>query len=243
MNRSTAIIVVCMIAGLTVLCALGTWQVKRLFWKEELIARVNARIALAPMPLDEFLERQMLEDNWPYSPVIAIGIFDHTKEVYFYATDKKGAAGWNVHTPMRLANGKLLIVNRGFVPFSFKNPDERLDGQVQGKQTVTGLVRVPLEAKPNSFIPDNALDKREFYWRSLPQMASLMAESEAEEFVPFFMDANDAANPGAWPRGGTTILSFPNNHLQYAVTWYGLALTLLGVGGYFLYTRRQSQHD
>ncbi len=243
MKRSTLLIVVCMIAGLAVLCSLGNWQVKRLFWKEELIARIDARIKLAPMPLDEFLDRQMLEDNWPYSPVSATGIYDHSKEVYFYATNKTGAAGWNVHTPMRLANGKLLIVNRGFVPFDWKDPSNRLDGQLTGIQQITGLVRVPGNEKPSSFVPNNALEKREFYWRSLPQMISLMGNKPDQEFVPFFIDANDAPNPGDWPQGGTTIISLPNNHLQYAVTWYGLALTLLGVGGYFLYTRRQSQHD
>ena len=240
MNRSTILVAVCMIVGISVLCALGTWQVKPLFWKQELIATVNARVALAPMPLPEFLDRQMLEDNWPYSPVTASGTFDHSKEVFFYATGRNGAAGWNVHTPLRLADGKTLIVNRGFVPFLLKDAADRPQGQVAGTQTITGLVRVPLSEKPNRFVPDNAPDKREFYWRSLPEMASLMKDDGTGDFVPFFVDADDSPNPGNWPQGGTTLIAFPNNHLQYAITWYGLALTLLGVGGYFLYTRRQS---
>jgi len=228
-----------MIAGLTTLCTLGYWQVQRLHWKEELTARVQARIALAPMQMEDFLDRQMLEDNWPYSPVSATGTFDHAKEVYFYSTGKHGAAGWNVHTPLIMKNNKVLIVNRGFVPFDRKDPATRLQGQVNGEQTITGLVRVPLEEKPNTFVPDNALEKREFYWRSFPQMKSLMIGEKEQDFVLFFVDANDEPNPGGLPVGGTTLINFPNNHLQYAITWFGLALTLLGVGGYFLYSRRQ----
>lgn len=232
-----------MAIGLTILSALGTWQVKRLYWKEDLLARINARIALAPMPLEDFLSRQMLEDNWPYSPVTATGTFDHSKEVFFYATDKNGAVGWNVHTPMLLNNGRVLIINRGFVPYEWKSVEKRIAGQVYGEQVVTGLVQVPSDEKPNRFMPDNALEQREFYWRSLPEMVSLMQQNDDQDFVPFFVDANDAPNPGGWPRGGTTIVSLPNNHLQYAITWYGLALTLLCVGGYFLYTRRRPTDD
>ena len=239
MRKSNLIALACMIAGIVVLCSLGTWQVKRLFWKEELLATIEARAKLAPMEINDFLDRQMLEDNWPYSPVSATGKFDHSKEVYYYTTAKSGGAGWNVHTPLKLESGKTLIVNRGFVPFDGKDASKREIGQVTGKQTITGLVRVPLPEKPNSFVPDNAPVKREFYWRSLPEMKSLMQTSVNEQFVPFFVDADDTPNPGGYPRGGTTLVSLPNNHLQYAVTWYGLALTLLGVGSYFLYSRRQ----
>ncbi len=238
MRLSTVLVLVCMLAGTAVLAGLGTWQVKRLLWKEELIARVSARIKLAPMQLDEFLDRQMVEDNWPYSPVTTQGVFDHSKEVYFYATNKSGAVGWNVHTPLKLDSGKTLIVNRGFVPYDFKDVARRQKGQVTGRQSVTGLVRVPLPEKPNSFIPDNALDKREFYWRSLEQMISLMKTPESEDFVSFFVDADETPVPGDWPRGGTTIVSFPNNHLQYAITWYGLAFALVGVGTFFLFSRK-----
>lgn len=241
MKRSTLLILVCMVAGIAVLATLGTWQVQRLFWKESLIARVEARTALAPMEIGEFLDRQMLEDNWPYSPVTATGVFDHSREVFYYSTHKSGGAGWNVHTPFKLTNGKTLIVNRGFVPFDRKDPATRPEGQIAEEQVITGLVIVPGPAKPNSFVPDNAPDKREFYWRDLPQMAELMKTSDNQDFVPFFVDADDAPVPGGLPRGGTTLVNFPNNHLQYAVTWYGLALTLLGVGGYFLYSRGRAE--
>ncbi len=243
MKTSNLLIVAFMAVGIAILSMLGTWQVQRLFWKEDLIATVEARTKLQPMEINEFLDRQMLEDNWPYSPIMLSGTFDHSKEVFYYTTMDKVGAGWNVHTPLKLENGKYVIVNRGFIPFDFKDQAKRNAGQVTGLQTITGLVRVPLTEKPNSFVPDNALDKREFYWKSYDQMVSLMGTGTEREFVPFLVDANDAPNPGGLPVGGTTIVDFPNNHLQYAVTWYGLALTLLGVGSYFLYTRRRNSDD
>ena len=119
-----------------------------------------------------------------------------------------------------------------------RDPQKRLQGQLEGEQEVTGLARAVIKEQPNSFVPDNNLDRREFYWKSHSQMADLMSKSDTGSFIPFFVDADEAPNPGGWPKGGTTIISFPNNHLQYALTWFGLALALLGVGSYFLYARR-----
>lgn len=242
MKNSTIAIVAFMAVGIVILCGLGNWQVNRLYWKQELIAKVNQRIALAPMEINNFLDRQMVEDNWPYSPIMAKGVYDHSKEVFFFTTSIKGRSGWNVNTPMLLENGKYLIVNRGFIPYEMRNPADRIEGQVKGVQELTGLVRIAEEEKPNRFFPDNIPQKREIYWREFDLMTKLMGKDEGREFVPFFVDANDAPVPGGWPEGGTTIIAFPNSHLQYAVTWYGLALALFGVGGYFLYTRRQ-QND
>lgn len=242
MRKSTIAVLVFMVVGIAILCALGTWQVKRLHWKEGLIAKVEQRTALAPMELDDFLSRQMLEDNWPYSPVMTSGVYDHSKEVYFFATSIRGRSGWNVHTPMLLDNGKYLIVNRGFIPYDMRDPEKRLEGQVTGKQELSGLVRVPETERPNTWFPENIPEKRELYWRDHDLMSELMGKSEGREFLPFFVDANDAPVEGGWPKGGTTIIAFSNNHLQYAVTWYGLALALFGVGSYFLYSRREKNN-
>ena len=243
MRLSTIALVVLMIAGIAILCWLGTWQVKRLYWKEDLIAKVEERTSLAAQPIDAFLNDGIAKANWPYHPVAVEGVFDHSKEVYFFTTSIKGRSGWNVHTPLLLDNGNYLIVNRGFVPYDLREPELRLQGQVTEKQSITGLVRVPETAKPNAWFPENNLQNRELYWRDLNAFENLMGKEEGREFVPFFVDANDEPIPGGWPKGGTTIIAFSNSHLQYAVTWYGLALALLGVGGYFLYSRRQKNND
>ena len=111
----------------------------------------------------------------------------------------------------------------------------RKQGQLTGQQTVTGLARMQLDGKPSSIVPDNDVAKNIFYWKDLGTMASTVG-IPAERLVPFFVDADDTPNPKGMPIGGVTQFDLPNNHLQYAVTWYGLALALLAVG--FAYVRR-----
>jgi surfeit locus 1 family protein len=242
MRLSTIIIVVLMLAGLAVLCSLGWWQVERLFWKEELLRTVQERVSRQPVPVDEFLGKELPKDQWSYTPVTVTGTFNHQAEVYYFATGQSGASGWNVHTPLEREDGTAVVVNRGFVPFDMKAPEKRPEGQVDGLQTVTGLIRVPAVEKPSAAF-ENAPEKREFYWRDLEAMTALMRSGSGQTFLPLLVEADETANPGGWPKGGTTIIKFSNNHLQYAITWFGLAATMLGVGGYFLYSRRKSGAD
>jgi len=241
MRFSTIALIVFMIIGIVILCGLGTWQVKRLYWKEDLIAKVEERTSLSAKPINAFLNGDVIKANWPYHPITVEGIFDHSNEVYFFTTSIEGRSGWNVHTPMLLDSGKYLIVNRGFVSYDLRNPELRSEGQVDGRQSITGLIRVPETQKPNTWFPENNPQKRELYWRNLSAFENLMGKEKGREFIQFFVDANDEPIRGGWPKGGTTIIAFSNSHLQYAVTWYGLALALFGVGSFFLYTRRQKQ--
>lgn len=238
-NRSNIIVIICMVFGLAVLISLGTWQVNRLVWKEALIERVKERIASAPVPLSELADVGLKKENHEYKTVTVPGVFDHASEVYFFTTAKGGASGWNVHTPMRLDDGRFIIVNRGFVPFELKDPVKRTIGLVEGEQRVEALLRFPLTERPLGSL-ENSPQTREFYWRNVQEMASVMS-GNADQYLPVILDQLEVEVPGTWPKGGTTITDFPNNHLQYAVTWYGLALTLLGVGGYFLVSRRQAE--
>jgi len=240
-SRSNLILIICMISGLIVLISLGTWQVNRLYWKEELIERVQARIASEPTALIDLMENGLNKETQEYKTVFVNGTFDHDSEVYFFTTAKGGGSGWNVHTPLLFDGGSYVIVNRGFVPFDLKAPDKRSDGLLEGKQRVEALLRFPLSERPFGSL-ENSPKTREFYWRNVNEMASVMI-GDKDEFLPIILDQLESDTPGTWPKGGTTITDFPNNHLQYAVTWYGLALTLLGVGGYFLMSRRQAENE
>ncbi len=228
----------CMLVGLIVLCWLGTWQVTRLYWKEALLERIETRIAQEPVPLIEVMQFGFNQAQQDYLPVSFDCEFDHSTESYFFTTGQRGEPGWNVHTVAKLSGGKTVIVNRGFVPFDNKLPGTRAEGQVAGQQHLIGLLRFPLSEKPLGSL-DNNLDAREFYWRSLPDFEQAMQLDNKP--LPVIVDLQKNDIPGGLPMGGTTLLSFPNNHLQYAVTWFGLALTLLGVGGYFVLSREKSQ--
>jgi surfeit locus 1 family protein len=132
-----------------------------------------------------------------------------------------------------------VLVNRGFVPFELKDASLRKEGQVEGWQTIVGLARNPLSEKPSAIIPDNDPAKNVFYWKDLGVMAETSGVGEPSNYLGFFVDANDAPNPGGLPVGGVTILDMPNSHLQYAVTWYGLALALIGVMGAWILRQRK----
>ncbi len=210
------------------LLALGTWQVQRLHWKEELVATIEARTHSAPVPLAEIEALYRSTGDVDYMPVTATGTFHHGGERHFLAT-WKGQSGFFVYTPLELADGRFVFVNRGFVPYDLKDAAKRPQGQVEGEVTITGLARNPLAAKPSSLVPDNDPGKNVFYWKDRDAMATSAGLRAAAEIVPVFIDADATPNPGGFPVGGVTLIDLPNNHLQYAVTWYGLAAALAGV--------------
>ena len=211
-----------------VLIALGTWQVQRLHWKEGLLHTIDRRLHAPPLPLAEVETRFAATGDVDYVPVTATGTFLHSGERHFFTT-WQGASGFDVLTPLALADGRFVFVNRGFVPYDRKDAATRPQGQVAGTVTVTGLARDPLAEKPSMLVPDNDPAKNIFYWKDLGLMAATAGLPAGAQVVPILIDADAAPNPGGLPVGGVTIVDLPNNHLQYAVTWYGLAAALAGV--------------
>jgi surfeit locus 1 family protein len=213
--------------------ALGLWQLERLQWKRGLIAQREAAVAAAPTsPPPTLAEARALE----FHPVIVDGVFLNDKEIYLNATGPHGGAGFHVFTPLRDESGRILFVNRGFVPVERREPATRPQGQIAGVVRIRGLLRLPLEAKPNWFIPDNRPDLNYWFWVDLPAMAAA-DHLDPANFAPFYIDADATPNPGGWPPGGVTPLDLPNNHLQYAMTWFSLAAAALVI--YVVYHWRE----
>jgi surfeit locus 1 family protein len=218
------------LAAFGVLLSLGFWQVQRLQWKEALIATIEERIASAPQPLAEVEQIFYETGDVDYRPIRVTGEFLHESERHFFAT-WQGQSGFYVYTPLRLEDGRAVLVNRGFVPFDRKEPSTRPQGQASGEVTVTGLARNPLSENPSFIVPDNRPEKNLFYWKDLEVMSESAGLAAGTEVLPFFIDAGDTPNEGGLPVGGVTIITMPNNHLQYAVTWFGLAAALAAVIG------------
>lgn len=224
---------------------LGTWQVKRLAWKLDLIERVDRRVHApavdAPGPA-----------GWPaidaataeYRHVRLHGTYLHDRETLVQAVTTIGSGFW-VLTPMRQADDTIVLVNRGFVPPEAREHATRLATEIQGQTIVTGLLR--LSEPKGGFLRQNDPAGRRWFSRDVQAIA--MAQGLASDHVaPYFVDADaspSAASPGmpasapsmAWPVGGLTVVSFQNNHLVYAITWYALALM---VAGAFWYVRRSA---
>ena len=204
-----------------ILCGLGAWQLERLQWKLKLIETVNGHMAAAPVSLDQITA--MTPDEAQYRRVTLTGRFDHAHEAYVFTTDA-GAAVYHVLTPFRVDDGKVLMVDRGEVPKEMLAPAARASGNPSGEVQVTGVWRAP--DAPGAFTPPPDTGKRIWYARDL---AAIAAADRLTLSAPVVVEADAAPNPGGWPRGGQTVVSFRNQHLSYAVTWFGLAIVLLGV--------------
>lgn len=213
--------------ALVILLSLGTWQLYRLQWKEHLLAEIEARGHAAPAALSDVEKQVSAGADIDYLPATVSGAFDHGQEQYFFATDE-GDVGYFVYTPLTLADGRTVFVNRGFVPDALKDPAKRSTGQVTSTVTISGLARAKLTEKPSWVVPQNEPAKQLYFWKDLDAMAA-NARVPKEKLLPFFIDADATPNPGGWPKGGVTQLDLPNNHLSYAFTWYGLAAVLLVV--------------
>lgn len=202
--------------------ALGGWQVQRLAWKTDLIAQVDARVhaaaVAAPGPIQW---AGVTRDKDQYRRVTVRGRFLHDKETLVQAVTDVGGGFW-VMTPLVDDRGFTVLINRGFVPSGRRDPAVRADGQVEGPQTVTGLLRIT-EPKGGFLRANDPAGDR---WRSR-DVAAIAARRGLTTVAPYFIDADASPNPGGWPRGGLTVIRFANSHLVYALTWFGMALLTL----------------
>lgn len=223
-----------------ILVGLGSWQLGRLHWKEALIARVEARVHAPPEDLPPAADwPNLTREGDEYRPVRLSGTFDHARETLIYTVRGEDAPpprgqGFFVITPLLRTDGPPVLVNRGFVPTGRADPAGRGEGQVSGTVEVTGLLRFSEE--PSLFVPANDPARNAFYRVSVAEISAARGLPGA---APFLVDANARPNPGGLPVGGTTRIAFPNRHLEYALTWYGLAAALVGVGAALAWSRRR----
>jgi surfeit locus 1 family protein len=203
-----------------ILISLGVWQIHRLHWKLGLIAAVSRNLTLPPVSLDTALA---MGKDAEYRRVALTGHFEHAKETYVYGT-AHGAPVWHVITPFTTTDGRALLIDRGIVPDALRDPAKRAAGQVEGLQHVVGVWRTP--DPPGLFTPDPDRAHRTWFSRDVDSIA---AADHVKLVAPVMVEADATPNPGGWPEGGKTVVTFRNEHLQYALTWFGLAAALIGV--------------
>jgi len=207
--------------GIVLLVQLGNWQVRRLTWKRDLIARVESRAHASPRPAPGVAQwPDITRANHEYLRVELHGRWLHQYETLVQATTTLGAGYW-VLTPLQQDDGTLVWVNRGFVP-----PGQRsATTDANDSQTLVGLLRIS-EPK-GAFLRENDPTTNRWHSRDI-QALSAARSLPAAQVAPYFVDQQTPAhNPDSDPVAGLTVLHFANNHLIYALTWYGLALGLV----------------
>jgi len=216
------------LCALAVLLGLGTWQVQRKSWKEALIATVTERFAAPPARLPPPAEWPGLDPSHDEFRRVAFGAeWLNDKEALVYTTGSSLRAeaagpGYWVFTPARVPGG-IVMVNRGFVPEGRQDPSTRAEGQTAGAVEIAWVMRWP--ETPGVFTPAGDPAKNLWFARDPAAMA---AAKGLGPVAPFYVEQESPSAPSGLPQVGKLQPSLPNNHLGYALTWYGLALVLAG---------------
>lgn len=206
------------VIGVVILLSLGVWQVERLRWKTDLIARVDARVAAAPVAAPGPQDWPAITTNADeYRRVTITGHYDFAAERLVMAVTERGPGFW-VMTPLITANGWALWINRGFVPDANA---PRLAPAAD--QTVTGLLR--MTQPDGGFLRPNSPATGRWYSRDV---AALTSDAGLAQTAPYFIDAaaDSTADADRLPVPGLTVIAFRNAHLSYALTWFAMAAGL-----------------
>lgn len=229
------------VLAFAVLIGLGCWQVQRKAWKQALIATLTERLAAAPEALPPVgAWTSLSRDRDEYRRVEFTAEFDNAKEALVFAAatgfrpDVSQPGDW-VFTPARLADGGIVMVNRGFVPDKRREPASRLEGQSAGPLAITGAMRWPDDR--HWFTPND--DPAHNLWFSRDP-AAIAAAKGMGVVAPFYVEQEAPTPPGGLPQPGRLVVSLPDNHLQYALTWFGLAAVLAFVFVSWAFTSRNS---
>jgi surfeit locus 1 family protein len=225
-----------------VLIGLGTWQVQRKAWKEALIASLTERSNVPPAVLPAARDWTNLDAaRDEYRRVKFSAQFDNTAEALVYGAASAfrpdvDSTGYWVFTPARLADSSIVIVNRGFVPDSKKDPGTRTAGQIAAPVEIVGALRWP--DLRHWFTPNDDAAHNLFFLRD---PGTIAAAKNLGTVAPFYVEQESPVPPGGLPQPGKLVVALPDNHLQYAITWYGLAAALAGV--FVVWARKSRRRD
>ena len=214
----------CTLAAFVVLIWLGTWQVQRLAWKEGLIAERQAGLAAPPLNLPAVIaDPEVLE----HRRAALAGSFLHERELRLVNRTWKGEVGIHVVTPLVLADGRTILVDRGWVPMDRRDPATRAESLVAGQVALKALLRRPALARGSVFQPDNEPETNTWFRIDPPAMAEAVG---LPDVIPTLYAEALATEPSnGLPKAAAARVEIRNDHLQYAITWYALAGVLLAV--------------
>jgi len=229
------------LVALVTFIGLGTWQLQRKIWKEALIDTLEQRLTASPAELpprgrwpsldpsdDEFRRVKFSAALVPGQEALVYGSGSALR------SDVSGPGYW-VFAPVRLAGGSLVVVNRGFVPEGRQDPKSRSAAEITGAVDMVGVMRWP---EPRGFFTAKD-DPGHNLWFVRDQLA-IAAANGWGEVAPFYVELESPQPPGGLPRASVLKVELRNMHLQYAMTWYALAVVVLVMFGFWLRARASS---
>ena len=200
-----------------VFVALGTWQIIRLNWKNNLILEIENSLKNPPVQLSQSNQQNYLK-------IKTSGRVDFEKQIYFYNLNDSGTPGFEVLNPI-LIDGENYLLNRGWIPFEKKDTPEI---NILDQNNIEGTLKT--QGRKNIFKPDN--DIKENYWFSLNREdISKFTGKEFSKYI-IYLDGNYQ-----FPRPKKITANISNNHKKYAMTWFSLAISILLL---YLYFRKKN---
>ncbi|WP_373505891.1 SURF1 family protein [Aestuariivirga sp.] len=221
-------IVLASVIGVAILVTLGVWQVQRLHWKEGLLAQLAANASAPPAGLADVEERAATGGSVEFMRVKFRGTYRHDAWKKMIST-YDGGQGWTIITPAVSADGDAVIVDRGRIPGQRLESFDRPEGEVD----ILGVIRT----YPNGqayFDPANDPKANLWYWWDEPGMLRESNLPGGLKPFPFVVQLLPESVIADFPRPPEPKANLANNHLGYAITWFGLALTLVGVAGFYI---------
>jgi len=210
------------IAGVVgVLVGLGMWQLERLQWKEELLAKYDRAQTLAPVPLHEITSDSLLEND--FRKVIFSGTYDNAHEVHLGGRLWNGKPGYEILTPLTTRDGREFLVNRGWVPFEMKEAKDRPTPAPQNVTNIVGMLHLP--KAPNPLMPDNHPEKNFWFSVDFPAIENFTGHTSLQPIVIDIINKQPDLHQFPIPSDGERV--FRNDHLGYALTWFMLAIAAL----------------
>ena len=203
---------------ITLLFSLGTWQLYRLQWKQDLISQIDRGLKSTPIKYTKTV-------NNNYQRVFLEGQYNFENQIYLYSLNKKGQPGFDVITPFQTLDSENILINRGWINKEMKNKAEI---NLVNKNLTQGLLRKIV--KKNMFKPDNDIEKNVWFSININEIQEITGKNFSN-FVLFLEDKTINL-----PTPKKITIDVPNNHLKYAITWYSISISIFF---YFLYFRRQ----
>ena len=205
---------------ITLFCALGTWQLVRLQWKNNLINQISEGLK---SPAIDYSNKIQIN----YQRISVSGEYDFEKQIYLYSLNEKGKPGYDVITPFKTQGLENILVNRGWIETLQKNKNGI------NNITTTKIQGLLLKnVKKNIFKPDNEIENNIWFSINSTDVKKFTGKT-FNEHILYLEDENVVT-----PKPKKITIDLPNNHLKYALTWYSISISIFA---YFLYFRKKNE--